>query len=187
MNLQGEGQIKRLTNSVLIKNKLWRHVWHLGVSACHRSEACCTADSRASTNIQLKPKTGPNQVHVYLQDQIQQSAALSVGKHVVKNVPWTRETLLFFLFPPSFFKSCCFVRQFLRPTSVSQRTGAPGWALQKIRREVEDLTMRCASVCWSLMSLKTQFFTAGVTGWRPVCWALFHPLRLCFWEMLNHC
>lgn len=187
MKLEGEGQIKPLTNSVLIKNKLWRHVWHLGVSACHRPEACCTADSRASTNIQLKPKTGPNQVHVYLQDQIQQSAALSAGTRVVKKCALNQRNTSLLFIPPSFFKSCCFVRQFLHPTSVSQRAGAPGWALQKIRREVADLTMRCASVCWSLMSLKTPFFTTGVTGWRPVCWARFHPLRLCFWEMLNHC
>lgn len=41
-------------------------------------------DSGAYTNIQLKPKTDPNQVCVYLKDQIQQSPSKHIGKHVVK-------------------------------------------------------------------------------------------------------
>lgn len=64
---------------------------------CHRvgTGTLCTVDSRAYTNIQLKPKTGPNQVHVYSEDQIQQSQT-KYWQACCKNVPWTRGTLFFF-------------------------------------------------------------------------------------------
>lgn len=55
---------------------------------CHRLGigTLCIVDVRAYTNIQLKPKTGPNQVHVYLEDQIQQSPTKYWQAHC-KNVP----------------------------------------------------------------------------------------------------
>lgn len=75
----------------------WHLFQHLIKMPCQRLGTCtlCIVDSRAYTNIQLKPKTGPNQVCVYLEDQIQQSPT-KYWQEDCKNVPWTRGTLFFF-------------------------------------------------------------------------------------------
>lgn len=51
-------------------------------------------DCKSYTNIQLNQKTGPNQVRVYSEDQIQQSATKYWQGHC-RNVPRTRRRLLF--------------------------------------------------------------------------------------------
>ena len=74
---------------------------------------------------------------------------LSIGKHVVKMC------LFFFLSPLPSLKAVFLWGSFwVQLLSVGRRgllggLGRGSW--------VEGLTMRCASVCWSLMSLKTLF------------------------------
>ncbi len=61
-------------------------------------------DSRAYANIQLKSETGKNQVHVYLEDKIQQSQT-KCWQAYCENVPWTRGTRLFLFFSQQFFEA----------------------------------------------------------------------------------
>lgn len=185
MNLEGEGEIKRLTNWVLIKLTLCTF-WHvfkpLIKMLCHRlgTGMLCVVDGRAYTNIQLKPKTGPNQVHVYVEDHIQQSPTKYWQAHC-KTVPWTRGTLLFFLFLHSRFCEAVFASNFCQSASGGSWVGS-----------VKDHEWTRGSdneVCIHTLEpnelmLKNTIFNIQVEGWSPVRWALFLPLRSHFWKKL---
>lgn len=130
LNLEGEGKNQKInklsfdeTNiGLLFDISMFQHLIKM---ACHRAGTgtLCIVDSRAYTNTQLEPRTGPNQVHVYLEDQIQQSPT----KHWqarCKNVPWTRGTLFSLPFFFSSFSEAVFASNFCQSAGRGSWVGS---------------------------------------------------------------
>lgn len=158
----------------------WHHFEHLIKMPCHRlgTGTLCIVDSRAYTNIQLKPKTGPNQVHVYLEDQIQKSPTKYWQAHC-KNVPRTRGTLLFLFLLAQQFLWGSFASNVCQSAGRDSWVGSVkdhGWS-RGFDKEMCIYTQEPNELVFKNSTFNTEF-----EGWGPVCWALSLPLRSDFWK-----